>query len=435
MTNEMQEHSPTGQLPPPPDEPSGARYGHWSPDPRWGPPSWPPAATFSEPRSSGMRRLLLAGFAIVCVGAGGGTAWALTEASITHPATASLGTGSTGEAPNSTGDNPGGGSTSSNGGSVSSATIAKIEQSVVDINAETASKDGEVAGTGMIITSNGLVLTNNHVIDDTINITAQIDGTGPVYKATVIGYDASDDVGLIQLQGVSNLPTVPIGDSSKVAVGDAITVLGNALGKGGTPAQVTGTVTQLDQQVTASDESGDNETLTGMIQVAAAIEPGDSGGPELNSAGQVIGMTTAGSQSGNPGQETGATTGFAIPINKAMSIISLIRAGSGPNIHIGNAALLGVEVSQNKPQSCATSIASTGAWVNSVVSGSPAGDSGIQACSRITEIGGHSVGTSGDLHTAMESFQNNQSVTFDWMDPSGASHSATITLGEASFPD
>jgi S1-C subfamily serine protease len=434
MTNEMQEHLPGGQLPPPPDESYGTHYGHWSPDPGWGPPPWPPA-TFSESRSSGMRRLLLAGFAILCVGAGGGTAWALTEASITHPATASLGTAGTGEAPNSTGDNPGTGSSSGNGGTISSATVAKIEQSVVDINAETASKNGEVAGTGMIITSGGLVLTNNHVIDHTINITAQIDGAGPVYKAVVIGYDASDDVGLIQLQGVSNLPTIPIGDSSKVTVGDAITVLGNALGKGGTPAQVTGAVTQLDQQVTASDESGDNETLTGMIQVSAAIQPGDSGGPEVNAAGQVIGMTTAGSQSGNPGQETGATTGFAIPINKAMSIISQIRAGGGPKIHLGNAALLGVEVSQNQPTTCTTSVASSGAWVNSVVSGSPASGSGIKACSRITGIGGSTVASSGDLHTAMESFQNGQTVGFNWVDATGASHSASITLGEASFPD
>ena len=86
-------------------------------------------------------------------------------------------------------------------------------------------------------------------------------------------------------------------------------------------------MTQLGAQITASDDSGDNETLTGMIQVSAAIEPGDSGGPEVNSAGQVIGMTTAGQTSGNPNQAAGSTTGFAIPINKAMSIISEIRAG------------------------------------------------------------------------------------------------------------
>ena len=74
----------------------------------------------------------------------------------------------------------------------------------------------------------------------------------------VIGYDAKDDVALVQLVGASNLPTIPIGDSAKVSVGDAITVLGNALGKGGTPAVVTGTVAQLGTTITASDDSGDN---------------------------------------------------------------------------------------------------------------------------------------------------------------------------------
>ena len=71
----------------------------------------------------------------------------------------------------------------------------------------------------MIITSNGEVLTNNHVIDDTINIKAQIDGTGTTYSVKVIGYDATDDVALVQLVGASNLPTIPLGNSSKLSPG------------------------------------------------------------------------------------------------------------------------------------------------------------------------------------------------------------------------
>ena len=97
----------------------------------------------------------------------------------------------------------------------------------------------------------------------------------------------------------------------------------------------------------ASDNGGDTETLTGMIQVSAAIQPGDSGGPEVSASGQVIGMTTAGSTSGVPNRQVGSTTGFAIPINKAMQIVAQIRSGSGPNIHVGNAALLGVSVTAN----------------------------------------------------------------------------------------
>lgn len=433
MTNEMQDYLPPAP-PPPPGEPAGAYYHPWSSDPQWGPPSWPPARQRAS-GGSGFRRTALAVFAIACVGAGGGTAWALTTASITHPSTASNLPGGSLFPGGSTGTQTPSSGNGTSTGTVSASTIARLDESIVDINADTASGDGEVAGTGMIITSNGLVLTNNHVIDDTVNIRAQIDGTGTTYQVKVIGYDASDDVALVQLMGASGLPTIPIGDSSKVSVGDAITVLGNALGKGGTPAVVGGTVSVIGTQITASDDSGDNETLTGMIQVAAAIEPGDSGGPEVNSSGQVIGMTTAGQTSGNPSQETGSTVGFAIPINKAMGIIAEIRSGSGPHIHIGLAALLGVEISPDQPPDCAGSLATTGAWVSSVKANTPVSGTGMAACARITGIGGNTVTNQNDLHNAMEGFVSGQTVTVTWMDASANSHSATITLGEAQFPD
>jgi S1-C subfamily serine protease len=431
MTNEMQDYHPNDPPPPPPTEHAGGYYSPWSSDPTWGPPTWPPSPQAKS--GSGFRRTALAVFAIACVGAGGGTAWALTTTAASN-STASQPSGSTG-----TGQNPGGSSGNSpSTGTISAATVAQIDSAVVDINADTAGGQGEVAGTGMIITSNGEVLTNNHVIDDTVNIRAQIDGTGKVYQVKVIGYDASDDVALVQLVGASGLPTVPIGDSSALTAGDSITVLGNAEGKGGTPAEVTGTVSGLGQTITASDDSEDTETLTGMIEVNAAIEPGDSGGPEINSAGKVIGMTTAGQTSGNPGHEAASTTGFAIPINKAMQIISEIRAGSGPHIHIGLAALLGVEISTEEPETqpdCATSEATTGAWVSIVEPNSPASDTGLAACGRITGIGGVSVTNQNDLHNAMEGFVAGQTVTLTWMDSSAQTHSATITLGTATFPD
>ena len=434
MSSDMQEQLPLDP-PPPPVDAAGASYGHWAPDPHWGPPAWPPAAP-ARSRSSFMQRTLIAGLAIVCVGAGGGTAWAITSATLTRtPTTASLpaGNSQTGEAPNSTGDNGTGGTgsnTTGNGGTATSAEIAAIDAATVDINAITAAHTGEVAGTGMIITSSGLVLTNNHVIDNTENITAQIDGTGTAYKVTVVGYDASDDVALVQLVGASGLPTVPIGNSDNVSIGDSLTVIGNALGKGGTPAVVTGVVSQLDQQITASDESGDTESLTGMLQLQADIEPGDSGGPEINGAGQVIGMTTAGSTSGNPNQETGATTGFAIPINKAMQIIGEIRAGSGPNVHIGNAAELGIEVAQ--PSSTQTL---PGAYVSSILAGSPAVGLGIASGDRIVKIDSQTITSQNDLHKAMEGYSNGQTVSLTWIDPSGTSHTGSLTLGLAPWPD
>jgi S1-C subfamily serine protease len=432
MTSDMQDYLPFDPPPPPPPaEAPGAAYGHWSPDPWWGPPPWPPA-TPPRGRSKFMQRTLVAGLALVCIGAGGGTAWALTSATITHQTIASLpgGRSGSGEAPNSTGGN--GGTVPSGSGPASAAAVAKIDAATVDINSDTASGDGQVAGTGMIITSSGEVLTNNHVIDDTVNITAQIDGAGRVYKVTVIGYDATDDVALVQLVGASNLPTVPLGNSDQVNVGDSLTVIGNALGKGGTPATVTGVVSQLDQQITASDESGDTENLTGMLQVQADIEPGDSGGPEINAAGQVVGITTAGSQSDVPsGRETGATTGFAIPINKAMQIVGQIRSGSGPHIHIGNAALLGVSI----PSTLSPTQNLPGAYVSAVTPGTPAAATGIAANDRIVKIDATTVNSSSDLHNVMEEHVSGDTITLTWVDPAGATHSGSLTLGLAAWPD
>jgi S1-C subfamily serine protease len=151
-------------------------------------------------------------------------------------------------------------------------------------------------------------------------------------------------------------------------------------------------------------------------------------------------MTTAGQTSGNPGQETASTTGFAIPVNKAMGIISEIRAGSGTNVHIGNAALLGVAVATAQPglngvaPNCTASLATTGAWVSGV-NANPAQSAGVTVCGRITGIGGSTITNQSDLYHAMEGFQVGQSVTVTWVDASAASHTATVTLGQASFPD
>jgi len=423
MTSEMQDYRPFETPPPPPGEPAGAVYGHWSADPSWGPPSWPPSAAPSG-RSRAMRRTMIALLAAACVGVGGGAGWALTSAALTNHSTASLSPGTSN--PNGSGSTGTGGTSPSNGSSGSGVDIAKIDAAVVDINAAVAGNPtATVSGTGMIITSSGEVLTNNHVIDGTVNITAQVDGTGPTYKVTVLGYDAADDVALVKLQGASGLPTVSLGDSSKLSVGDQLTVIGNALGRGGTPAVVSGVVAQLDQTVTASDETGDQETLSGMIELTADIQPGDSGGPEVNSAGQVVGMTTAGQENGSGRQQT-ATTGFAVPINKAMQIVNEIRSGSGANVHIGNAALLGVAI---------TSGGVNGALVQNTSAGGPAANAGIVPGDRITSIGGHTVTNSNDLHNAMENFSGGQSVSITWTDTAGTSHTATITLGSATFPD
>ena len=150
-------------------------------------------------------------------------------------------------------------------------------------------------------------------------ISVRLTSTGRHYPATEIGGDTIHDVAVLQIQGASGFATAPIGNSSDVQIGDSVTALGNAEGRGGSPAVATGQVTALGQTITASDETGNStETLNGMIQTNAPIQPGDSGGPLINSNGQVIGMDTAAS-GGRRGPQPGAVESFAIPINTALN--------------------------------------------------------------------------------------------------------------------
>src|SRR5204862_336321 len=133
------------------------------------------------------------------------------------------------------------------------------------------------------------------------------------------------------------------GDSSDLQVGQEVVAIGNALGRGRSPTVTQGTISALARSITVSDGRGGTERLKGLIQTNASIQPGDSGGPIVNSAGQIVGMITAGSRSGFGLQTPSA--GFAIPSNAALDIANEIRAGrSSPSIIIGPSGFLGVVV-------------------------------------------------------------------------------------------
>ncbi len=167
---------------------------------------------------------------------------------------------------------------------------------LVDVNSTLGYEGASGAGTGIVLTSTGEILTNNHVIDGATSISVTDVGNGKTYKATVVGYDKSHDIAVLQLQGASGLKTAKIGDSSKATVGESVVAIGNAGGTGGTPSAAGGSIIALNQQITASDElGGASEQLTGLIEVNADVQPGDSGGSLVNSAGQVIGIDTAAS--------------------------------------------------------------------------------------------------------------------------------------------
>src|SRR5208282_986841 len=224
---------------------------------------------------------------------------------------------------------------------------SRVDPGLVDVVSTLGDEQATAAGTGIVLTSNGEILTNNHVIDGATSIKVTDVGNGRTYTATVVGYDATQDVAVIQLQNASGLTIASLGNSSTVQAGNSVTALGNAEGKGGTPSVATGSVTALNQSITASDElSSVSEQLTGLIETNAPIQPGDSGGSLVNSYGQVIGMDTAASSSDqSAGQSATATQAFAIPINEALSIAQQIESGTTTaDVHIGATAFLGLEI-------------------------------------------------------------------------------------------
>ena len=173
---------------------------------------------------------------------------------------------------------------------------AKTDPGLVDVVSSLGYQGAEAAGTGLVLNSTGEILTNDHVIDGATSIKVTDIGNGHTYTASVVGYDKTRDVAVIQLKNASGLTTVTLGDSSQVKSGDKVVALGNAGGKGGTPSVAPGHVTALGQAITASDEGGgSSEHLTGMIETNAPIQPGDSGGALVNTAGQVVGINTAAS--------------------------------------------------------------------------------------------------------------------------------------------
>jgi S1-C subfamily serine protease len=329
------------------------------------------------------------------------------------------------------------------------------------------------AGTGMVINSDGPVLTNTHVIENSTKITATVTTTGKTYPATVVGYDETGDVALIRLQGATGLHTVPIGNSALAKTGEPVVALGNAEGTGAIiPAG--GQVTGLDKTITASDEAAadDSETLHGMIQVNAGIVPGDSGGPLNNSAGQVIGMDTAGDSTSTGQQQP---EGFAIPIDTALSIARQIAAGhASATVSVGYPPFIGIftgsrtsgnpqtQARQQEQQNnfgdgtggmggyngyggsagrpaCYTSNTNlavpttiapvdAGALIDGTICGGPADTVGMTAGSVITAIDGQAVRSPGDLASALARSKPGDTVSVTWVSPAGRQTTSAVHL-------
>jgi S1-C subfamily serine protease len=313
---------------------------------------------------------------------------------------------------------------------------ATVTPAVVDITAIDGYQSQTDAGTGMVLTANGDVLTNNHVVEGATRVTARIDGKGRTYQVRVLGTDATDDVALVQLQGASGLKTVTVGNSSVVKIGQPVVAIGNALDLSGSPTVTDGTISALGRSITASDSgTGTTENLHGLLQTDAPIEPGNSGGPLVNAAGQVIGMNTAAASATSASSVS--NVGFAIPINRALNIARQIEQGqASATVHVGSTAFLGVEVAANRSAASgglgfgnAPAGANVpGALVEQIVPGTPAARSGLAPGDVITAVDGHQIRSASQLTQTLAGYHPGQRATIHWTDPSGNAASATVTL-------
>jgi len=319
------------------------------------------------------------------------------------------------------------------------AIASKVDPGLVDINTTLSFQGEQAAGTGMVLTSSGEILTNNHVIDEATSISVTDVGNGQTYGATVVGYDDTSDLAVLQLHGASGLQTVSIGNSAHLSVGQSVVGIGNAGGTGGTPSSAGGSITALNQTITASDGGGNSEQLTNLIESNADIQPGDSGGPLVNDSGQVLAIDTAASAGfqfqGN------AAEGYSIPINGAIAIAKQIEAGHGSaTIHIGLTAFLGVTVEPaggsgtfgggpfGAGGSTGGGSQATGAVVAGVVTGDPADSAGISMGDTITTFAGSAVASPSALTAALVPHHPGDKVQIAWTDQSGQSHTATVQL-------
>lgn len=291
----------------------------------------------------------------------------------------------------------------------------KVAPSVVSILTTGLSRSPSIyaqeqqgAGTGIIISKDGYVLTNNHVIDGASEVTV-VSADGTTYEdVKIIGRDPLNDVAFLKVNGASDLPAAELGDSKSVRIGQKVVAIGNALGQYQNTV-TSGIISGTGRSVEASIDgtaNGDTESLTDLIQTDAAINSGNSGGPLVNLAGQVIGINTAIASDAN-------SVGFVIPISSTKGVIDgIITSGKVSR------AYLGVRYLPVTPDVAKTYnlTVKQGAYIyadgnaRAVVAGGPADKAGVKEKDIITKVNGVDIGAKGSVATLVGEYKPGDTV-------------------------
>jgi S1-C subfamily serine protease len=253
------------------------------------------------------------------------------------------------------------------------AVAESVAPSVVTISADldTAIGLGGSIGTGVITTRDGEVLTNAHVVEGATEIRVRLAGETEPRAATLLAADAGNDLALLRIEGDGYVPAT-FADPTSIRIGDEVVAIGFALDLDGGPSVTRGIVSALDRTLGLADGA-----LDGLIQTDAAISSGNSGGPLVNAAGEVVGINTAVAR--GDAQTAASNVGFAISVGEALPIIEALReqAGGDPRLE----GFLGVGLDDR-------SDGGQGAIVSEVQPDTPAEDAGVRAGDLVVEIDG-----------------------------------------------
>jgi serine protease Do len=316
------------------------------------------------------------------------------------------------------------------------AVVQRVLPAVVNVTSDivdpTTGQQGKGVGTGFVVRSDGVVVTNCHVVEGATKITVFSSDKQPKqYDGHVIGGDCAHDLAVLKIDG-SNLATVPLGSSGALQLGQPVVALGYALALEGGPTVTTGIVSSLNRSIEVKDPScavdicGAKQTRTysDVVQTDAAINHGNSGGPLVNMAGQVIGINSA-------GDDTAQNIGFAIAIDSTKQTI--VQAESDPLAPTG---YLGV-LTQNVTSDLAVQenlAVDKGAFVISTNPGGPADEAGIKQGDVIVSVDGKTVADTNALGSILGGLKPNDRVTVEVVGADGNPRTVTVTLGTRPLP-
>ena len=335
--------------------------------------------------------------AALCLGVG---YFALTYGWVSTPTTTSL----TNVQSNKSGT---GSATAKTGEAADWKTVAsEVSGSVVSIQA--ALSNGTAKGSGAIVSAKGYIVTNNHVISGAQQIQVTL-SNGQMYTAQVVGTDTTTDLAVIKLDNPpSDLKAVEFADSDKLAVGEDVMAIGNPLGYDDTAT--TGIVSALNRPVTVTDDSG-SDIVTNAVQIDAAVNPGNSGGPTFNAAGQVIGINSSIASTATSSDSAGSIgIGFAIPSNLVKRVANeIIKDGKVKHVALGVTITTGTVEADGVTRAGAKVTAGTSG--SAVVSGSPADKAGLKVGDVIVAYDGNAVSSTYSLLGYVRASALNDKVT------------------------